>query len=75
MRCDIYIMQNRISQIVLLSLPVEETKLKSRSTTNHDIAHVESWHWWLVHMHQNLLTPLFLVILMIISRPVLQYNA
>ena len=38
-------MQNGISQIVhvlllLLLLPVEETKLKNRSTINHDIAHV-----------------------------------
>ena len=43
-------MQNGISQIVhvllllLLLLPVEETKLKNRSTINHDIAHVGTWH-------------------------------
>ena len=36
-------MQKCISQIVLL-LPVEETKLKNRSTINHDIAHVGTWH-------------------------------
>ena len=38
-------MQKGISQIVhllflLLLVPVEETKLNSRSTINHDIAHV-----------------------------------
>ena len=51
-------MQNGISQIVhllllllLLLLPVEETKLKNCSTINHDIAHVGTWHWWLVHRH------------------------
>ena len=36
-------MQNGISQIVhillLLPLPVEETKLKNRNTINHNIAH------------------------------------
>ena len=63
-------MQKEISQIVhvLLLLPVEEMKLKKHSTINHDIAHVGSWHWWLVHKHKILsLTPLILVILMIIS--------
>ena len=81
-------MQNCISQIVhvllllllLLLLPVEETKLKNRSTINHDIAHVGTWHWWLVHRHKSFsLTPLLLVILMIISLflyiMMLQYNA
>ena len=66
-------MQKCISQIVhvllllLLLLPVEETKLKNRSTINHDIAHVGTWHWWLVHRHNFfLLTPSLLEILMII---------
>ena len=82
-------MQNCISQIVhvlllllllLLLLPVEETKLKNRGTINHDIAHVGTWHWWLVHRHKIFsLTPLLLVILMIISLflyiMMLQYNA
>ena len=77
-------MQNCISQIVhvllLLLLPVEETKLKTRSTINHDIAHVGTWYWWLVHRHKSFsLTPLLLVILMIISLflyiMTLQYNA
>ena len=77
-------MQKGISQIVhllLLLLPVEETKLKNRSTINHDIAHVGTWHWWLVHRHKTFfsLTPLLLVILMIISLflyiMMLQYNA
>ena len=81
-------MQNGISQIVhvllllllLLLLPVEETKLKNHSTINHDIAHVGTWHWWLVHRHKIFsLTPLLLVILMIISLflyiMMLQYNA
>ena len=79
-------MQNGISQIVhvllllLLLLPVEETKLKNRSTIHHDIAHVGAWHWWLVHRHKSFsLTPLLLVILMIISLflyiMMLQYNA
>ncbi len=40
--------QKCISQIVhlllLLLLPVEETKLKNRSTINHDIARVGTWH-------------------------------
>jgi len=78
-------MQKGISQIVhvllllllLLLLPVEETKLKSRSTIDHDIAHVGTWYWWLVHRHK-FLTPLLLVILMIISLflyiMMLQYN-
>ena len=64
-------MEKGISQIVhvlLLLLPVEETKLKNHSTINHHIAHVGSWHWWLMHRHRILLlTPLLLVILMIIS--------
>ena len=81
-------MHKGISQIVhllpllllLLLLPVEETKLKNRSTINHDIAHVDTWHWWLVHQHKIFsLTPLLLVILMIISLflyiMMLQYNA
>ena len=63
-------MQKGISQIVhvlllllLLLLPVEETKLKTRSTINHDIAHVGIWHWWLVHKHKMFsLIPLLLVI-------------
>ena len=42
-------MQKCISQIVhllllLLFLPVEETKLKNGSTINRDIAHVGTWH-------------------------------
>jgi len=54
--------------LLLLLLPVEETKLKNRSTINHDIAQVGTWHWWLVHRHEIFsLTPLLLVILMIIS--------
>ena len=78
-------MQKGISQIVhllllLLLLPVEEMKLKNRSTINHDIAHVGTWHWRLVHRHKLfLLTPLLLVLLMIISLflyiMMLQYNA
>ena len=79
-------MQNGISKIVhvlllfLLLLLVEETKLKNRSTINHDIAHVGTWHWWPVHRHKIFsLTPLLLVILMIISLflyiMMLQYNA
>ena len=70
MICGVFYMQKEISQIVhvLLLLPVEETKLKNCSTINHDIAHVGSWHWWLVHRHNILsLTPLLLVILMITS--------
>ena len=72
MICGVFYMQKEISQIVhlllLLLLPVEETKLKNRSTIDHDIAHVGSWHWWLVHRHKILsLTPLLLVVLMIIS--------
>ena len=73
MICGVFFMQKEISQIVhllllLLLLPVEETKLKNHSTINHDIAHVGSWNWWLVHRHKSLsLTPLLLVILMIIS--------
>ena len=75
-------MQNCISQIVhvVVLLPVEETKLKNRSTIHHDIAHVGTWHWWLVHRNKIFsLTPLLLVILMIISLflyiMMLQYNA
>ena len=69
-------MQKGISQIVhlllllllLLLLPVEETKLNNCSMINHDMAHVGTWHWWLVHRHNIfLLTPLLLLILMIIS--------
>ena len=48
-------MQKGLSQIVhllLLFLPVEEMKLKTCSTINHDIAHVGTWHWWLVHRHK-----------------------
>ena len=40
-------MQKCISQIVhilLLLLPIEETKLKNGSTINHDIAPVGTWH-------------------------------
>ena len=49
-------MKKGISQIVhvlhiLLLLLVEEMKLKNCSTINHDIAHVGTWHWWLVHRH------------------------
>ena len=65
-------MQKCISQIVhllplLLVVPVEEVKLNSRSTINHDNAHVDTWHWWLVHRHNLFsLTPSLLEILMII---------
>ena len=52
-------MHNGISQIVyllllllLLLLPVEETKLKNHNIINHDIVHVGTWHWWLVHRHK-----------------------
>ena len=76
-------MQKGISQIVhllLLLLPVEEMKLKNRSTINDDIVHVGTWHWWLVHRHKIFsLTPLLLLILMIVSLflyiMMLQYNA
>ena len=45
-------MQKCISQIVhVLLVPVEEAKLNNRSTINHDNAHVDTWHWWLVHRH------------------------
>ena len=73
-------MQKGISQIVhlllfLLLVLVEETKLNNSSTINHDIAHVGTWHWWLVHRHKMFsLTLLLLVILMIISLPV-HYDA
>ena len=53
-------MQKGISQIVhvlLLLLPVEETKLKNRSTINHDIVRVGTWHWWLVHRHFFFVNP------------------
>ena len=64
-------MQKCISQIVhlllLLLVPVEEAKLNNHSTINHDNAHVGTWHWWLVHMHNLFsLTPSLLEILMII---------
>ena len=58
-------MQNCISQIVNLLLPVEEAKLNNRSTINHDNAHVGTWDWWLVHRYNCFsLTPSLLEILM-----------
>ena len=44
-------MQKSTSQFVHLLAPVEETELNNHSTTNHDNAHVGTWHWWLVHRH------------------------
>ena len=56
-----------ISQIVhVLLLLVEEAKLNNRSTINHDNAHADILHWWLVHRHNLSLTPSLLEILMII---------
>ena len=69
----VFYMQKCISQIVhvllLLLVPVDETKLNNRSTIKHDTAHVGTWYWWLVHRHHFFsLTPSLLEILMIILR-------
>ena len=85
-RCVLYAKLHFTKLIVhLLLLPVEEMKLKNRSTINHDIAHVGTWHCWLVHRHKSFsLTPLLIVILMIVILMIislflyimmLQYNA
>ena len=63
-----------IVHLLLLLLPVEETKLKNRSTINHDIAHVGLCHWWLVHRHKILLLTPSCDTDDYLSRPV-HYNA